>query len=218
MAIKFLREIVVSSLATALVTAVYTHGPDLAGTSASPAAAPAPLAENDQRPEDLAQFMQRVASGHVGKTSPRSPIVEARAAAQPPTDSDPVWPRQPSSGAARPASGSASAKPLAAKPASPPVDVAAAAAAPAKPAFPPVEAAASGAVPASATGLPSRGTSLEQGEAGHSASYTSHIVDRLKDYVWNPGAWVVSGVSKGVTNGFSAVTSRITSFVKKEPS
>ncbi|ARN79887.1 hypothetical protein [Methylocystis bryophila] len=215
MAVKFLREIVVSSLATALVTVVYSHGSDLAGISAPPAAAPPPLAENDQPPEDLAQFMQRVASGHVGKSSPRSPIVEARAAAQPSTDSDPVWPRQPGSGAGRPASGGA-AKPVAAKPVSPPVD--ATAAAPAKPASPPVDATASAAVHATSPALPNRETSPEQAEAGHSPSYTSHIVDRFKDYVWNPGASVVSGVSKGVTNGFSAVTSRITSFVKREPS
>ena len=55
MAVKFIREIVVSSLATALVTAVYTHGPDLkaigALTSATPAA---PAAERDQGRESRA--------------------------------------------------------------------------------------------------------------------------------------------------------------------
>ena len=100
MAVKFIREIVVSSLATALVTAVYTHGPDLkaigALTSATPAA---PAAERDQG-ESLAQFQARIASAHVGKSSPPSAIVEKTPAANAASaNAEPVWPPQDKGGA-----------------------------------------------------------------------------------------------------------------------
>jgi hypothetical protein len=207
MAIKFLREIVVSSLATALVTAVYTHGPDLKAIEALSAASPATTASpdgQDQRPEGLAQFMARVASGHVGKSSPRSPIAEAPAAAAASADSEPVWPPQIKSGAARPARAVASVnQTAAAKPA----------------AWTPVTASATEIRPAPAPALaappaPPDAAPPAQANAAPPASYTSHIVDKFKDYVWNPGAFVVNGVSSGV----SSVTNKITSFVKRQPS
>jgi hypothetical protein len=197
MAIKFLREIVVSSLATALVTAVYTHGPDLKAIDALRAAAPAAPASSDgedQRPEGLAQFMARVASGHVGKSSPRSPIAAAPAAAAASSDTDPIWP--PQSNAVRPAQGAA-AKPATAKTSTPPV-------------------AGSVAETASAATVaaPPQEAPPAQAEAAPTPSYATGIVDKFKDYVWNPGASVVNGVS----SGFSSVTSKITSFVKRQPS
>jgi hypothetical protein len=199
MAIKFLREIVVSSVATALVTAVYTHGPDLKAIEALSAASPATTASpdgQDQRPEGLAQFMARVASGHVGKSSPRSPIAEAPTAAAASADSEPVWPPQIKSGAARPARAVASAnQTAAAKPA----------------ASTPLTASATELQPAPA---PAHDAPPAQTDAAPPASYTSHIVDKFKDYVWNPGAFVVNGVS----NGVSSVTNKITSFVKRPPS
>jgi hypothetical protein len=197
MAIKFLREIVVSSLATALVTAVYTHGPDLKAIDAlraAPPAAPASSDGEDQRPEGLAQFMARVASGHVGKSSPRSPIAAAPAAAAASSDADPVWP--PQSNATRPAQ-AAGAKPATAKPSTPPVAGSAA------------ETASAATVAA-----PPQEAPPAQAEAAPTPSYATGIVDKFKDYVWNPGASVVNGVS----SGFSSVTSKITSFVKRQPS
>jgi hypothetical protein len=200
MAIKFLREIVVSSLATALVAAVYTHGPDLKAIEALSPASPAPTASldgGDERPEGLAQFMARVASGHVGKSSPRSPIAETPAAAAASADSEPVWPPQQKSGAARPARAVASAnQTAAAKPA----------------ASTPLAASATEIQPAPAPAH--EAPPAQQAEAAPPASYTSHIVDKFKDYVWNPGAFVVNGVSSGV----SSVTNKITSFVKRQPS
>ncbi|MGA9599904.1 MAG: hypothetical protein WBS22_06570 [Methylocystis sp.] len=203
MAIKFLREIVVSSLATALVTAVYTHGPythgpDLKAIEAQPTVSPATTASldgEDQRPQDLAQFMARVASGHVGKSSPRSPIAEAPASGARSDDSEPVWPPQLKSGAAKPARGVASAKPGAAKPAASTPDTASVTET--KPAPEPV------------FEMPPA-----QAEAAPPASYATRIADKFKDYVWNPGASVVNGVSSGV----SSVTNKITSFVKRQPS
>ena len=195
MAIKFLREIVVSSLATALVTAVYTHGPDLKAIDALRAAlpaTPASLDEEDQRPEGLAQFMARVASGHVGKSSPRSPLAEAPAASAASTATDPVWPSQ--SSGARPAPGAAAKAPASKPAASTPV---AASAAEVKPAPEP----AHEAPPA-------------QAEAAPPAPSATGVVDKLKDFVWNPGASVVNGVS----NGFSSMANKITSFVKRQPS
>jgi hypothetical protein len=194
MAIKFLREIVVSSLATALVTAVYTHGPDLKSIEALSTASPATTASlegEDQRPEGLAQFMARVASGHVGKSSPRSQIAEAPATASASPDSDPVWPPQDNGAAGRPTRAIASAKPAAAKPA----------------ASTPVATSATESQPA-----PERAHEAPpaRAEAAPSPSYATGIVDKFKDYVWNPGASVVNGVS----SGFSSVTSKITSFVK----
>jgi hypothetical protein len=194
MAIKFLREIVVSSLATALVTVVYTHGPELAGIGApraATAATPASPEGKDQRPEGLAQFMARVASAHVGRSSPPSPVREAPAAAA--ADPEPVWPT-PLNNAGKSARATASAKPAAAKPALPSV--------------------ADGATEIKSAPEPAAGAPPAQAEAAPPASYTAHIVDRFKDYVWNPSASVVNGV----TNGVSAVTNRISSFVKRQPS
>jgi len=192
MAIKFLREIVVSSLATALVTAVYTHGLDLDAIHASGAASPATSAgEEDQSPEGLAHFQARIASAHVGKSSPPSPIAETPAAETVSADSEPVWPPQEKSAAGKPAR--ATAKAAALKPE--PLPAAASATEPK-----PAPETAPEAQPAQAEAAP--------------ASYASRIADRFKDYVWNPGASVVNGVS----SGFSAVTNKITSFVKKQPS
>ena len=53
-----------------------------------------------------------------------------------------------------------------------------------------------------------------QAEAAPPASYATRIADKFKDYVWNPGASVVNGVSSGV----SSVTNKLTSFVKRQPS
>ncbi|HTO79988.1 MAG TPA: hypothetical protein VMJ31_09480 [Methylocystis sp.] len=170
MPIKFLREIAVSSLATALVTAVYMHGPEaINALSAASLATPASLDGEGQRPEDLAQFTARVASGHVGKFSPRSPIAEALAAAAASSDSDPVWP--PQSSGARPAHAATAAKPATASASSPPVRASAPATSPLSSPAPPE------ASPAQAESAP--------------ASYTSRIVDKFKDSVWNPGASVV---------------------------
>ncbi|HTO78834.1 MAG TPA: hypothetical protein VMJ31_03565 [Methylocystis sp.] len=194
MAVKFLREIVVSSLATALVTAVYTHGPDLKSIEALSTASPATTAAlegEDQRPEDLAQFMARVASGHVGKSSPRSPIAEAPASSAASSDSDPVWPPQDKGAAGRPTRAPASAKPAAAKPA-----------------------ATTSATETRPEPEPAAEAPPAQTEAAPSSSYATRIADKLKDYVWNPGASVVNGVS----NGVSSVTNKITSFVKRQPS
>ncbi len=194
MAIKFLREIVVSSLATALVTVVYTHGPDLPGIGATrdaSAATPAPLDGKDQRPEGLARFMERVASSHVGRSSPPSPVRGAPDAAT--ADQEPVWPTQ-LNNAGKSARATASAKPAAAKPALPSV--------------------ADSATEIKSAPEPAAEAPPAQAEAAPPASYTSHIVDRFKDYVWNPSASVVNGV----TNGVSSVTNRISSFVKRQPS
>jgi hypothetical protein len=189
MAIKFLREIVVSSLATALVTAVYTHGSDHNAIKAPSAASPATSAgEEDQRPEGLARFQARIASAHVGKSSPPSPIVEAPAVDAASADSEPVWP--PQGAAARPARAAVAGKAAALKPAASP---AAASATESKPAP-----------------EPDQGAQVEAAPA----SYASRIADKFKDYVWNPSASVVNGVS----SGWSTVTSKITSFVKKQPS
>jgi len=193
MAIKFLREIVVSSLATALVAAVYTHGSDLNAAHAPSAASPATSAgEPDQRPEDLARFQQQIASAHVGKSSPPSPIVEAPAVAAS-ADGEPVWPPQEKEGAARSARAAAAGKAAALKPAA---SAAAASATESKPA------------PA-----PDHEAPAAQAEAAP-ASYASRITDKFKDYVWNPSASVVNGVS----NGWSTMTGKITSFVKRQPS
>ncbi len=204
MAIKFLREIVVSSLATALVTAVYTHGPELTGLggphTTSPVT-PASAEAKDQRPEGLAQFMERVASAHVGRSSPPSPIATAPAAVTASADPEPVWP--PQLNAVKPARATASAKPSAAKPASPSV-----ATSPTE-----IKAAPEPVFEASPT-PPAQAEVDQQSQPAQPASYTAHIVDRLKDYVWNPGASVVNGVS----NGVSAVTNKLTSFVKRQPS
>ncbi len=203
MAIKFLREIVVSSLATALVTVVYTHGPDLKAIDAlraASSAAPASSDGEDQRPEGLAQFMARVASGHVGKSSPRSPIAEAPAAAAASSDADPVWP--PQSNAAKSAQAAAAAKPAAAaKTSAPPLAASAAETAPVS-------------APVATVAAPPQEAPPAQAEAAPTPSYATGIVDKFKDYVWNPGASVVNGVS----SGFSSVTSKITSFVKRQPS
>jgi len=211
MAVKFLREIVVSSLATALVTAVYTHGPDLkaigALTSNSPAA---PAADRDQGAESLAQFQARVASAHVGKSSPPSAIVETPAANTARTDAEPVWPPQ-EKGAARAARASAAAKAAALKVAPPaPAD--------ALQVTPPVAAEAVKLAPPPAAAdvaesKPAPEAPATQAEAAP-PSYAARIADKFKDYVWNPGAWVVGGVSSGV----STVTNKITSLVKKQPS
>ena len=202
MAIKFLREIVVSSLATALVTAVYTHGPDLKAIDAlraAPPAAPASSDGEDQRPEGLAQFMARVASGHVGKSSPRSPIAEAPAAAAASSDADPVWP--PQSNAAKSAQAAGAKPAAAAKNSAPPVAASAAETAPVS-------------APVATVAAPPQEAPPAQAEAAPTPSDATGIVDKFKDYVWNPGASVVNGVS----SGFSSVTSKITSFVKRQPS
>jgi len=208
MTVKFLREIVVSSLATALVTAVYTHGPDLkaigALTSATPAA---PAAERDQG-ESLAQFQARIASAHVGKSSPPSTIVEKTPAANAATAAgEPVWPPQDKGGGKSARAGAKTAA-LKVAPAaadavqiSPPVLVEAIKVAP-----PP-------AVADVAESKPAPEAQPVQAEAA-SPSYAARIADKFKDYVWNPGAWVVGGVS----NGVSTVTNKITSLVKKQPS
>ena len=214
MAVKFLREIVVSSLATALVTAVYTHGPDLkaigALTSNSPAA---PAADRDQGAESLAQFQARVASAHVGKSSPPSAIVETPAANTARTDAEPVWPPQ-EKGAARAARASAAAKAAALKVAPPaPADalqVTPPVATDALKVSPPAAADLAESKPAPA---PAPEAPATQAEAAP-PSYAARIADKFKDYVWNPGAWVVGGVSSGV----STVTNKITSLVKKQPS
>ena len=196
MAVKFLREIVVSSVATALVTVVYTHGPDLARIGAPRAAssttAGSPIAGEDQGPEGLAQFMERVASSHVGRSSPPSPITEAPAGVAASADSEPVWP--PQLNAVKPARATAPAKSAAGKPASPSV--------------------ATGATEIKSAPEPAAEAPPAQAEAAQPSSYTAHIVDRFKDYVWNPGASVVNGV----TNGVSAVTNKLSSFVKRQPS
>ncbi len=213
MAVKFIREIVVSSLATALVTAVYTHGPDLKAIGALTSAAPvAPAAERDQG-ESLAQFQARIASAHVGKSSPPSAIVEktptAKAAS---ANSEPVWPPQ-DKGAARSARASAGTKTAALKVAPPAAADAPQVAPPVaidtvKVAPPPAVADVAEAKPAPAPEAPA-----VQAEVA-SPSYAARIADKFKDYVWSPGAFVVNGVSSGV----STVTNKISSFVKKQPS
>jgi len=191
MAIKFLREIVVSSLAAALVTAVYTHGPDLDAIREASAAPPATSAgEGEQRPEGLARFMARIASAHVGKSSPPSPIIETPAVEAASGDAEPVWPPQEKS-AARRASGAAKA---------------------AAPKLIPSPAAAS-ATETKPASDPAQEAPAAQAEAPP-ASYASRIADKFKDYVWNPGASVANGVS----SGFSSVANKITSFVKRQPS
>ena len=209
MAVKFIREIVVSSLATALVTAVYTHGPDLKTIGALTSAAPAaPAVERDQG-ESLAQFQARIASAHVGKSSPPSAIVEKTPVANAASaNAEPVWPPQDKGGAK---SARASAKTAALKVAPPAPADASPIAQPV--AIETVKVAPPPPVADVAESKPVVEAPAAQAEAA-SPSYAARIADKLKDYVWNPGAWVVGGVSSGV----STVTNKISSFVKKQPS
>ncbi|MFY9657482.1 MAG: hypothetical protein WAK01_13030 [Methylocystis sp.] len=211
MAVKFIREIVVSSLATALVTAVYTHGPDLkaigALTSASPAA---PVADRQQGSESLAQFQARIASAHVGKSSPPSAIVETPGANAASANAEPVWPPQ-DKGAARAARASTTGKAASLKVS--PTSAADALKESPPPAVEALKVSPPAADRAESKPAPAPEAPAVQAEAAP-PSYAARIADKLKDYVWNPGASVVNGVSSGV----STVTNKITSFVKKQPS